>query len=108
MRESDWLIRMENMLKAEMNIVKDYNNNNARQSMLMLNMFLVQIKQRKDYIIGCDDCMVLHSPEHCPSKKDTDYCKKCKGHKIRCFAEAMKYDKSNWCKCTEEDKGELE
>ena len=28
-------------------------------------------------------------------------CKECKKHKVRCFAEAMKYDRNNWCECEE-------
>lgn len=50
MQEKDWLIRLKNMLEIEKDIAQSYDNEVGRQSLLMLNMFLVQIKQRIKFI----------------------------------------------------------
>lgn len=37
-------------------------------------------------------------------KEESNICEKCKLPKVRCFAEAMKYDANTSCKCSDKEK----
>lgn len=52
MEEKDWLLRMKNMIEAEMKVAGGFDNEIARQSIHIYNMFLLQINQRIKEVEG--------------------------------------------------------